>query len=587
MYCTAARHMSGTFRTICLPIVLLLLVGASIADAASVTWNGYNAQGMWTGYDENFYVTGYGGYIFEVSAGGGIADFWKFAEELEMAEDGYDFMARNYPNQSRSAYKTEIGNLCTGFTGDHGHLWTSNRYNDDMIWAVNAFARAYVITGNGTWLTDAENNFEAVWNRAQPGGVTDGSNGLEQITDSTTPPRMYANVNYAFVIAGNILHDITGNALYKTQADAVYSWAQKYLYVYNAAPAQNGSGNICSRIYNFNDTQWGGVIQVRDVMYNYGIAIDAATREGDTTAAETVANWTMYNVDFDNSGGQPYNGTYAGYNVLPNYVVGTDNNNTNDAGYDGICLRGFGYALRQGILTNPDALPWAQANLQSAWNHRGIQNLEWNDWQTVNSGTKYSWGDSSALAGMFDIPAPGGYPIFSDDFSNGTDNWTVDSGSWSIVGTKPYYYKQSSTTVNSIAHVKISGSAGWTDYTVSADMTPLAWGSGGTGSISLSLYFQDTKDRYIAVLGSSGIGAIKKDVSGTQTILSSGMIGPVNLNTTYLVQFSVTNTGQLTMKVNGTQIAQVTDASLTQSGTISLSTSTASVKFTNVAVTKP
>src|SRR5579862_5696747 len=117
---------------------------------------------------------------------------------------------------------------------------------------------------------------------------------------------MYANVNYAFVIAGYILNGITGVAKYKTEADAVYAWAKNNLYVYNAAPAQNGSGNICSRIYNYNDTQWGGSIQVRDVMYNYGIAIDAAVREGDTTAAKTVANWVMYNVDYDNSGGEPY-----------------------------------------------------------------------------------------------------------------------------------------------------------------------------------------------------------------------------------------------------------------------------------------
>jgi hypothetical protein len=122
--------------------------------------------------------------------------------------------------------------------------------------------------------------------------------------------------------------------------------------------------------------------------------------------ARTVANWMIYNVDADPAGdGPPYAGTYDGYNVLPDYGAGTDNS-SNDCGYNGIGLRGFGVALRTGVLTNPDALPFAQANLQSAWNHRGSDNVEWCGWTTSPSGTKYSWGDSSAMAGMFDIPAP-------------------------------------------------------------------------------------------------------------------------------------------------------------------------------------
>ena len=143
-------------------------------------------------------------------------------------------------------------------------------------------------------------------------------------------------------------------------------------------------------------------------MYNYGIAIEAADFENDSTVARTVANWMMYNVGADTNGnGAPYAGTYDGYNVLPDYGAGSGNNNgDNNAGYDGIGMRGFGFALADGILTNPDALPFAQANLQSAWNNRGSDDLEWCGWTTSPSGTEYSWGDSSALAGMFDIPAP-------------------------------------------------------------------------------------------------------------------------------------------------------------------------------------
>ena len=159
-------------------------------------------------------------------------------------------------------------------------------------------------------------------------------------------------------------------------------------------------------IYNYNNSEFGSGLQNRDVMYNYGIAIQAAYFEHDTNMAQTVANWMIYNVDADPAGdGPPYAGTFDGCNVLPDYGAGAGTNNgANDCGYNGIGFRGFGVALRGGVLTNPDALPFAQANVQSAWNHRGSDNVEWCGWTTSPSGTKYSWGDSSAMAAMFDIP---------------------------------------------------------------------------------------------------------------------------------------------------------------------------------------
>ncbi len=241
-----------------------------------------------------------------------------------------------------------------------------------------------------------------MWQNGQFSGVTNGSLGLTQIRGTQ---RMYANVNFTFVIAGYLLFDITGNSADKAEADAIFAWAKANLYVYNHEPAKNGSTNVCSMIYNYNNSEFGGSIQNRDVMYNYGIAIHAACLEHDTNMARTVANWMIYNVDADPAGdGPPYAGIFDGYNILPDYGAGT-NNGANDCGYNGIGLRGFGVALAAGVLTNPDALPFAQANVQSAWNHRAADNVEWCGWTTTPTGTKYSWGDSAAMAAMCDIPA--------------------------------------------------------------------------------------------------------------------------------------------------------------------------------------
>jgi hypothetical protein len=398
--------MRLSFRTLLAAAVLACAGLAVTASAQSLTWSATNVNAMWNGYVSDFYhKDGAGYYVFNPTAGSAtITGFWEEAEEIEMAEDGYDWAIRgNDPFGNASDIAAKIDQICTGFTVHNGTLWSADAYDDDKNWAIMAFARAYQITGNSNWLSAATNNFNYVWKYGQVNGVTNGSWGLTQITNTH---RMYANVNFTFVIAGYLLYDITGNSTYKSEADAIYTWSKANLYVYNHLPARNGSTNVCSMIYNYNNTEFGGSIQNRDCMYNYGIAIRAACCENDITVAQTVANWMIYNVDADTAGdGVPYAGTYASYNVLPDYGAGGNNGN-NDCGYDGIGLRGFGFALRNGVLTNPDALLFAQANMQSAWNHRDSNNVEWCGWTTSPSGTNYSWGDSAAMAGMFDIPAP-------------------------------------------------------------------------------------------------------------------------------------------------------------------------------------
>ncbi|MGH7943201.1 MAG: hypothetical protein ACREFR_19250 [Limisphaerales bacterium] len=397
------------------PMVLVTAVLACLAWAllsptanatdTNLTWTATDVNLMWNGYVSDFYNTdGAGYYVFNPQAGdAAITGFWEEAEEIEMAEDGYNWATRENNRFGNGAdIAGKINTICIGFTNHNGVFWSADAYDDDKNWAEIAFARACQITGNNKWLGVATNNFNYVWKYGQVKGVTNGSWGLTQITNTE---RMYANVNFTFVIAGYLLYDITGNSTYKSEADAVFNWSKTNLYVYNHEPAKNGSTNVCSMIYNYNDSEFGKDIQNRDCMYNYGTAIQAAYFEHDTNMAVTVANWMIYNVDADPAGdGVPYAGTCDGYNVLPDYGAGTDNG-ANDCGYDGIGLRGFGVALRNGLLTNPDALPFAEANLQSAWNHRGPDNVEWCGWTTSPSGTKYSWGDSSAMAGMFDVPA--------------------------------------------------------------------------------------------------------------------------------------------------------------------------------------
>lgn len=418
----------------------ILFVIAAIASghlqAQSPTWSGSDALTAWAGYNHDFYASGAkGGAIFtdkSVKAGGSsFSSFWEEVEEIEVAEDAYDFYAEHYPAHDRSALVKQINSLCDGFADNmpakwkgpvDRYDWSANRFNDDLAWASIAFARAYQITGNANWLAAAEENFNTIWSRAQPHGRTDGRGGLLQTQPKgeTWTPNLDSPVNFAFVIAGYRLHDSTTGpigATYKSKADAVFAWAKANLYIYDFKPCNDHPGLTCSKIYDANNTSTGGKIGSFDYTYNYGIAIEAATLEGDKTMAATAANWLMYN---SNNPNYPYIGTYNGFNILPNYSARGALNSSNNAGYNGIALRGVAFGISHGALAETKALAWAQANLESAWHQKSEENLTWDDWAHPTSGDAYSWGDSGALAGMLDIDAPGGY---SEAKSSGSQRW--------------------------------------------------------------------------------------------------------------------------------------------------------------------
>ena len=396
-------------------VTALLFTLTTACSSAAQTWTLDNAYSAWTAYNSTFLASNESTF-YQANTGSANPGFWERAEEIEVAEDAYYWSVNNYPTHDHSAYVTEINDLCTGFTASssYGSDWSSDRFNDDLNWAIIAFARAYQITGNTTWLTDAENNFNTVWTRAQ--ADSNNAGGLIQ-SNPPTPigtwtPNEDAPVNFTFVIAGYLIHDNGGAASYKTKADTVYAWAMANLYTTtanNGGPCTGNTSLTCGKIRDSNNTGpftnyptfAGTGIGPTDYTYNYGIALEAITREADTTTPQLVANYLMYNM---NNASHPYVDTYEGYNILPYW----GNAGTNDAGYNGIGLRGVGFAYSRGVL-NATTLLWAQENVQAAWNTANSNNVIENNWTTgttTPSTPLYSWDCSAALAGLLDIPAP-------------------------------------------------------------------------------------------------------------------------------------------------------------------------------------
>ncbi len=340
--------------------------------SSQAQWSASDAQTAFNNYNNAFYFNpGGSNYDYRGQQGSTTTSgFWVGAEEIEVAEDAYAL-------NPTSANQTTINQLCNGFVAQFSADWSGDSYDDDLMWATIAFVRAYKATGNTTWLSDAQNNFATVWSRGY-----DSSNGGIWWNVATKNFKASAS-NWTFVIAGNLLYQATGSSTYQSEARTIYNWCMSNLY--NAS-----TGQVYDGVSTSSGTSTG------QYSYNYGVAIGANYYQGDSQDATKMATYLMNNLK---------NGTYNGYNLMPNYGQG----GTDGGGFNGIALRWVGLAYAHNVIQNGMVLQWAQANVSYAWSQRNSAGLSWNNWGTAtpNGTALYSWDCSDTVAGLLDIPTSG------------------------------------------------------------------------------------------------------------------------------------------------------------------------------------
>jgi|GEM_PF-3359023 len=349
-------------------VLFAVLFTLFAARPAAAQWTAADAQTAFNDYNNAFYFNPSGNnYDYRNEQGStSTSGFWVGAEEIELAEDAYN-------QNPTTANATIINQLCTGFVAQFSDDWSGDTYDDDLMWATIAFTRAYSITNNSQWLTDAENNFATVWNR---GYDTTYGGGIWWNVGTKTYKASASN--WTFVIAGNLLYQITGNTTYQSEAATVYSWAHSTLYNASTGEVYDGYGS--------------GGLSTGQYSYNYGVSIAADYFENDATDANSTATYLMNNL---------HAGAIGGVNIMPNYGQG----GTDGGGFNSITLRWIGYAYTHGAITNNDVLNWAQVNVGLAWALRNSAGLTWNNWLAATpESSLYSWDCSNSLAGMLDIP---------------------------------------------------------------------------------------------------------------------------------------------------------------------------------------
>lgn len=340
--------------------VVVMALGSSASISAFTT---SDADTLFNAYNTAFYVTNGGNSYYKLNTGTGTdAGWWTFAEEIEMAEDAHD--------SAPSVYRQNVvASLCNGFMAKKGTLWAGNEYNDDITWAVIAFSRAYLITGNNTFREVARNNFEAMFSRGWETNFAGG--GLWWRTSDRQGKN--ACINGPAAIAGCYLYNIFGDVTYLNKAKDCYAWERRILF-------NTGSGAVSDSIgTNYVYNNWAS-------SYNQGTFIGAAN------FLYRITGLPQYYQDAILATRYLQNNVCSG-GIFPEYGSG------DFGGFNGIGVR---WAARFAKDQNLWATfgPWLTSNANAAWSVRNTNNLAWQKWKTATpAGTNVldSWDCSDSI----------------------------------------------------------------------------------------------------------------------------------------------------------------------------------------------
>ena len=194
-------------------------------------------------------------YYWDVSHSGRM-DFWKSAEAIETIIDAY-LIHNDTDLRNKMVY------LYNGMRDAYGLLWSSNIYNDDVIWGALMCIRAFQITNDGGMKDMAKNNFDMVWARAWD---TNLGGGLWWTTANNTKN---ACVNAPAAICAMYLYQATGDVAYRDKAKLILDWMVSKLYAAGSGEvrgAMNAAGVITEGARTYTQ---GTFIGACSMLHNY------------------------------------------------------------------------------------------------------------------------------------------------------------------------------------------------------------------------------------------------------------------------------------------------------------------------------
>ncbi|WP_135548180.1 fibronectin type III domain-containing protein [Paenibacillus cymbidii] len=203
---------------------------------------------------------------------------------------------------------------------------------------------------------------------------------------------------------------------------------------------------------------------------------------------------------------------------------------------------------------------------------------------TIGSQTAYSYtvkayddsGNESAASTAAVVTTPN-YLYFSD-FENGAADWSVVTGTWSVVNDGSKVYK-SSTTFDNSASV---GSASWTDYTVETRVKVDSWSSTNSPNAGIRLRFTDSNNFYFLGYRNGGLNIYRRVAGANGGVASK----PFTFQNGQWYTFKAVVQGTtLQLYVNGNLELTATDNRLA-AGKAGLDSRFGDLRFDNFTVTQ-
>jgi predicted alpha-1,6-mannanase (GH76 family) len=287
------------------------------------------------------------------------ADFW-FAAQL------WDTVMDEYERTQRPEVKQLIDDIYDGFIKKYPD-WTTNKYNDDILWWSCACARAYKITGNDRYLKKAKSSFDYIYDNFTDDKYGGGVYWLNE-RDSK-----HSCSNGPAIIAAVRLSTLLKEPAYLEKAKKLYDWQKETL--------TDGAGKVFDNIHDDEKTKTPRLAKF-SLTYNQGTFLGAAILLYQETKDESylkdaikTANWTKINL------------------CTTDRRILKDEGQGDGGAFKGIFIRYMKLLVRDGH--REEFLPWMKANADEAWKNRRSDNLMGSDWtapapKKINSQTAAS-----------------------------------------------------------------------------------------------------------------------------------------------------------------------------------------------------
>ncbi|MGN1345397.1 MAG: glycoside hydrolase family 76 protein [Eubacteriales bacterium] len=265
------------------------------------------------------------------------ADFWDYAEIFEIIEDLYEVTG------DRSLFG-QFEEMYAYVTARYGMDWHQNPFNDDIMWLVIAFTRAYLFTGEQKYLELSVDNFAKTFARACSEDLGGGLFWrIEKQCKNTC-------VNGPGAVAAAFLAKATGDDSYYDKMGVCLDWMLRTMF-------EPDTGKVYDCIH------LDGSINRWSSTYNQGTFLGACTMYYEKTGEK------RYLDNAEKAAGYVKNVMYGG-GIMDNEESGNDL-----PGFKGILAR---YLRHYADVSGREEYRfWLRQNADSCWRNRNSQGIMW------------------------------------------------------------------------------------------------------------------------------------------------------------------------------------------------------------------